>query len=299
MRLVHALGAAVAATALVGSVAQATLTVSLVPQAISAAAVSADANLAGARTFDLMVNQTSEKWNVTDLKGVLGTGVGLAGGFYAPAGHTDIKYSPTAPSANLEYDTSVTTPRWEQTQNAAHIDVLGRADFPAPQAPPPAPGQPYITSGGIDIVWGDKLGNDAGATAADGSYRIARITMTGTTGAYLSGYNAGTAAVNTPQPFSNVYVPIQGDLNLDKLVNQNDLNIVLGNWQATAGVGYFTGDINMDGIVNQNDLNQILGAWQNSINAPAGAALGSVVPEPAALSLLAFAAPLAFRRRRS
>ena len=73
MRWIHAVAAAVAATGLVTSVAKATLTVSLVPVPITAAAKSADSpNLDNARTYDLKVTQTGEKWNVGGLQTTLG-----------------------------------------------------------------------------------------------------------------------------------------------------------------------------------------------------------------------------------
>src|SRR5256885_1763701 len=82
MRWIHAVAAAVAATGLATSVAKATLTVSLVPIPITAAAKTADPNLNDARAFDMKVTQTGEKWNVTTMQGSLGATGNLSGSFY-------------------------------------------------------------------------------------------------------------------------------------------------------------------------------------------------------------------------
>jgi len=269
---------------LVASVAKATLTMSLVPVATA---------VANARSFDLKVTQTGEKWDVTTMQTTLAgaaDGVGLSGTFYTPAGHSNINFPASPPS-----DTSFTTPRFAESADISHIDILGTSDYPANAGLGTTPTVGPTT---LNIAWGDHNASDPGTTGAAGTYTVAHLTVVGTTGGYINGYSAGTSG-NTAQTFANLYLPIQGDVNLDHLVNQNDLNVVLGNWQNTVGVGYATGDVNLDGIVNQNDLNQILGAWQNSINAPAGAALGALVPEPGMLSLIGVAALAAFRRRRA
>src|SRR4051812_21981927 len=113
MRWVHALGAAVAATTLVGSVAKATLSVSLVPVAVNptaAAAISGNT----VRTFQLQVSQSAgEKWNVGSMKLTLANAGGLSGYFYAAPNHDNTQarntnfnnaYAATDPN---KYDTFV------------------------------------------------------------------------------------------------------------------------------------------------------------------------------------------------
>jgi hypothetical protein len=119
----------------------------------------------------------------------------------------------------------------------------------------------------------------------------------GNTGAYLNGYSAGNINANNAQLFSNLYLPIRGDINADHVVDQSDLTVIVGHWQQT-NVGYANGDLNLDGIVDQTDLTQIVGSWQNVMPPPAGASLGSLVPEPGSLGLLVLAGAASLRRRR-
>jgi len=72
-------------------------------------------------------------------------------------------------------------------------------------------------------------------------------------------------------------------VNLDGLTNQLDLNVVIGHFGQTGNYG--AGDVNSDGLINQLDLNQVIGGFGNGIATPPGAALGSLVPEPATLGL--------------
>lgn len=279
MRWIHAVAAAVAATGLAASVAKATLTVSVVPIGIDPAAVSADSNLSNARAFDLRVTQTGEKWNVTTMQTTLGTGGNLNGTFYqAPSGAlishgAHVFQQGFAPTTPQYYDTSFNV----TMNNSARTDILGDSDYPAAGSGTTA----VQSTNQLSVAWGD---HDASTnTTTDGSFSIGRITIKGNTGAYLNGYVAGNAQLNNAQIFHNVYVPIQGDVNLDGLTNQLDLNVVIGHFGQAGNYG--VGDLNGDGLINQLDLNQVIGGFGNGIAAPPGAALGSLVPEPATLGL--------------
>ena len=50
-----------------------------------------------------------------------------------------------------------------------------------------------------------------------------------------------------------------GDLNLDDSVGLVDLNLLLGNYGQTSGMGYFDGDMDCDGDVQLDDLSDLLG----------------------------------------
>jgi len=282
MRWTHAVAAAVAATGLAGSVAKATLTVSVVPVAISGAATTADPTLNNARSFDLVVNQTSEKWNVSVLQTALVNAGNLSGTFYTPSGHSNIKMTgaPIAGSEHLAYDTAFDTPRWQQTSDVSHIAILGNSDYPNAAG---AGATPTVGPSSLSVAWGDQRGDDPGTTAANGSYRVARLTVVGNTGAFLNGYVAGTSG-NTAQIFHNIYLPILGDVNLDGLTNQLDLNTVIGSFGGPGN--YAQGDLTGDGLINQLDLNQVIGGFGNGIGTPPpGSALGALVPEPTMLGL--------------
>jgi hypothetical protein len=97
-----------------------------------------------------------------------------------------------------------------------------------------------------------------------------------------------TDASGLPQPFTVLNVPfvitgLAGDLNLDGFVGIADLNLVLGNWNASTGVfSPPAGDSTGDGFVGIEDLNWVLGNWNNG-TPPGG---GAAVPEPAGVALL-------------
>ena len=56
-----------------------------------------------------------------------------------------------------------------------------------------------------------------------------------------------------------------GDTNGDGMVNFDDLNLVLGNWNMTVTPNE-SGDVTGDGMVNFDDLNLVLGNWEADCN---------------------------------
>ena len=86
----------------------------------------------------------------------------------------------------------------------------------------------------------------------------------------------------TANGFAEPY--LQGDTNLDGIVNASDLNAIGLSWQSDAS-NWTEGDLNADGVVNATDLNLIGLNWQQSI-AAAGAEQAAV-PEPSSIVLLA------------
>ncbi|MEZ6192893.1 MAG: pre-peptidase C-terminal domain-containing protein [Phycisphaerales bacterium] len=92
-----------------------------------------------------------------------------------------------------------------------------------------------------------------------------------------------------PKPF------LAGDLNGDCYVGIEDLNIVLGNWNADVTAGdLLSGDPNGDGFVGIADLNIVLGNW----NAGDPPLHDANIPEPATLVLLSVSVGLMIARRR-
>ena len=108
--------------------------------------------------------------------------------------------------------------------------------------------------------------------------------------------NIATDAVVTT--FSNISLTplsagLEGDLNDDGFVGIDDLNIVLGNWNATVTAGDpLSGDPSGDGFVGIDDLNEVLGNWNAGTPIPA-----SFVPEPATLGLIALGGVALLRRK--
>lgn len=81
-----------------------------------------------------------------------------------------------------------------------------------------------------------------------------------------------------------------GDLDFDGFVGIDDLDVVLGNWNASVTPGNpLFGDPSGDGFVGIADLDIVLGNWNAGTppGAPAGGALANV-PEPAGLVLMGF-----------
>lgn len=283
---------AVVAAMFMMSTAKATLTVSLVRVPITQAAKTADPNLVGARSYDLMVTQTGEKWNVTTMQLNLGTSGNLSGSFYQSAGALvshgghifQQGFNNTTPQF---YDTSFNT-----TMNDSNrTTILGDSDYPVSNAT----GTVAIQNGTqLSVAWGDPQLVGANTTG-DGSFSIGRITVKGNTGGYLNGYVAGNINLNQKQAFTNVYLPILGDINGDGVVNQTDLNVVTQNFLSTTAP---QADFNDDGVVNQTDLNAITQDFLNNLSPPPGAALGSLVPEPGCITALLSVGLLVVRRRQ-
>ena len=97
-------------------------------------------------------------------------------------------------------------------------------------------------------------------------------------------------------------VPIDGDANLDGIVNILDLSLLSGNWQQT-GKAWGDGDFNGDGTVNILDLSVLSGNWQATVAAAEGIAFATTataggVPEPGTLALLLLGGAALMRRRR-
>ncbi len=59
----------------------------------------------------------------------------------------------------------------------------------------------------------------------------------------------------TPTP-SSCLLASSGDFNCDNLINESDLNALLGKWMTNLN------DITGDNIVNESDLNKLLGSWK-------------------------------------
>lgn len=83
-----------------------------------------------------------------------------------------------------------------------------------------------------------------------------------------------------------------GNASLDDYVDDNDLGLLLANWDRT-GVTWTEGDFNGDGHVSDIDLSLLLANWSEGV--PLN---GSSIPEPATMTFLAVGAIGAMLRRR-
>jgi len=300
MRWIHAVAAAVAATGMVSSVAKATLTVSVVPLPITAAAKAADSpNLDNARSYDLRVTQTAERWNVTtmqlNLPATDSSGHPFTGSFYQSPGATishggHIQQTTFNSNTPQYYDTAVNV-----TMNDSNrTDVLGDSDYPAAGSGTTA----VQNSTHLSIAWGDHNGDTNTTATTGGSFSIGHITVTGNVGAYFQGYVAGNVNLNQKQSFT-AYLPMLGDANTDGSIDINDLAAVRNNFGSPGGPG----DANADGSIDINDLAAVRNNFGNALTNPGapppGQALGSLVPEPSMVGLMLGIAGIFSRRRRA
>jgi hypothetical protein len=90
---------------------------------------------------------------------------------------------------------------------------------------------------------------------------------------------------------------LDGDINLDGVVNGLDISAVASHWLLSGAAGV-NGDANGDGVVNGLDIALIASHWLQT--GGAGAGNGSAVPEPSTLGLATLGALilLVYRRRR-
>jgi hypothetical protein len=88
---------------------------------------------------------------------------------------------------------------------------------------------------------------------------------------------------------------VTGDASLDGVVSSADFNQLVANYGVVSNARWTQGDFTGDGKVTTLDFNVLSGNFGQSL--PPGAALGSVVPEPASFSLI-LACGLVTRKHR-
>src|SRR5206468_10102148 len=93
---------------------------------------------------------------------------------------------------------------------------------------------------------------------------------------------------------------LSGNGNLDHLVDLTDFTFLAANFNGT-GKSWVQGDYNYDGSVDLTDFTFLASNFNRTLPADGGASgLGSLVPEPVSLGVLAMlGSGLMLRRRRS
>jgi hypothetical protein len=167
---------------------------------------------------------------------------------------------------------------------------------------------PVLTGTGGGIVNSGALVLDYSGGGTDPVNTVKTILTNGNGNDFQSGQIRTTNAANANRAIgyvddttnSRVLVRYasRGDSNLDGVVNALDFNAVATNFGGSGKV-WSQGDFNYDGTVNTSDFTFMATNFGTTLPAPVPAAvLGSLVPEPSTLGLLAAGAILAARRRR-
>jgi hypothetical protein len=93
---------------------------------------------------------------------------------------------------------------------------------------------------------------------------------------------------------------LDGDTNLDGVVDSNDFSTLAANYGSVVTAGWDLGDFNNDGTVNALDFNYLATNFGAPLDPPLGAvAMGAQVPEPTTIGLISgIGALLSIRRRR-
>jgi autotransporter-associated beta strand protein len=165
---------------------------------------------------------------------------------------------------------------------------------------------PVLTGGGAILNGGKLLMNYTGTSPQ--AAIVADLTANATTG-FLAGKVRTTNTLDNTKAigwldngstFSAKYT-YKGDIDLDGAVTSIDFNAFVAGYGTTTGATWGQGDNNYDGKVNTTDFNYLAGNFGGApIPAPVAASdLGSVVPEPASLGLIACGVAMSMRRRRS
>jgi hypothetical protein len=112
-----------------------------------------------------------------------------------------------------------------------------------------------------------------------------------------------TDSAAVPQPFTKQNIPftvtgLTGDLNLDGFVGIEDLNTILGNFNAGAAFpDYPTGDVTGDRFVGIEDLNWVLGNF--NAGTPPAPGFATTVPEPSAACVVSVGSLALLRRDKA
>ena len=138
-----------------------------------------------------------------------------------------------------------------------------------------------------------RFGTDFGNTPFD---------SLGYTEASAAGYANGTfSGQSIDSTAILIRYTLAGDSNVNGTVDLTDFTYLAANFNKSSGAIWLEGDYNYDDKVDLTDFTFLASNFNQSLSAAGGVSatgLGSVVPEPSSLALLAGAGALLIRRRR-
>jgi probable HAF family extracellular repeat protein len=176
------------------------------------------------------------------------------------------------------------------TLNLNDQDLI--VDYPSAAPPPLVDVQGWIATGYAGGSWGGSALTSASAAAAAGSGHRTALGYGDASALGITGTFSGQSIDSTALLIRYTYA---GDATLDGKVNTLDFNRLAGNFGT--GSLWSDGDFNYDGAVDSLDFTLLSSNY--GMNLPISSpTLGSVVPEPASISLLAAGTALLITRRR-
>lgn len=156
-------------------------------------------------------------------------------------------------------------------------------------------GKMVVDYTGASVIGSVKTAMDAGSLTSSQltagraiGYGEASDLFAGPTGSFAGQTVDSTSVV--------VAYTVVGDASLDGTVNSADFNLLAGHYGQLTGSRWTQGDFDGDGKITTLDFNTLAGSFGQSL--PAGASLGSVVPEPGSVALVIGGLVAGVRRRR-
>jgi len=166
------------------------------------------------------------------------------------------------------------------------------AEFDAPGTGDHTPFESAVASGDSGSAWWqlhDGLWTIIGTTNGGSGSSYDRFS----TAARVSAYADWIRSIFPGARFysDEINNTLAGDINNDGYVGDEDLSLILTNWNQTVTPGTMTlGELNGDGLINQSDLNIVLNNWGQG-TPPTN------IPEPTSLAILTLGLGLLQRRR--
>jgi len=168
--------------------------------------------------------------------------------------------------------------------NVFGYDYTGASPLPAVRA--------QLVSGRNGGSW-----NGTGITSSNAASDPQKHTGVG----YIESADLGTTTFNGATVDTTTLLlryTLYGDSNLDRHVDLTDFTYLAANFNKAGGATWLQGDYNYDGNVDLTDFTFLAANFNQTLSSDSGGGLGSPVPEPIGVAVLAAAAAAIGRFRR-